>query len=215
MAIVYNTSIVRSGLVLHLDAANPKSYPGSGTAWRDLSGNSNHGILTNGPTYSANNLGYFSFDGSNDYVNFPSYSQPAYFTTTSFTWNLWVYPLRNLNNDVYMGNRFGGTGTNFVKITSNNWEYYTTSLGGFMPINNWINISLIKNQTNLYYYRNGLLHAQTTSTVEKASQPFYVGGDPGGEYSLSRIANVSVYNRALTPLEVSQNFEATRGRYGI
>jgi hypothetical protein len=114
-----------------------------------------------------------------------------------------------------MGNRFGGTGTNFVKITSNNWEYYTTSLGGFMPINNWINISLIKNQTNLYYYRNGLLHAQTTSTVEKASQPFYVGGDPGGEYSLSRIANVSVYNRALTPLEVSQNFEATRGRYGI
>ena len=34
----YNPQIVTSGLVLALDAANPKSYPGSGTAWNDLSG---------------------------------------------------------------------------------------------------------------------------------------------------------------------------------
>jgi len=31
MAISYNTSVVRDGLVLHLDAANPKSYPGTGS----------------------------------------------------------------------------------------------------------------------------------------------------------------------------------------
>jgi hypothetical protein len=41
MAISYNPRIVTDGLVLALDAGNPKSYPGSGTAWTDLSGNGN------------------------------------------------------------------------------------------------------------------------------------------------------------------------------
>ena len=54
------------GLSLLLDAANVKSYPGSGTSWFDLSGNSNTGTLTNGPTYNSD--GYFAFDGTNDYV---------------------------------------------------------------------------------------------------------------------------------------------------
>ena len=48
MGIAYNTSIVRDGLVLHLDAANKKSYPGSGTVWSDLSGNDRNGTLLNG-----------------------------------------------------------------------------------------------------------------------------------------------------------------------
>ena len=45
MGIAYNSSIVRDGLVLHLDAANPKSYPGSGTVWKDLSGLGNDGTI--------------------------------------------------------------------------------------------------------------------------------------------------------------------------
>jgi hypothetical protein len=39
MSIAYNTSIIRDGLVLYLDAANPKSYPTTGTTWFDLKGN--------------------------------------------------------------------------------------------------------------------------------------------------------------------------------
>ena len=45
MGIGYNTSVVRDGLVLYLDAANSKSYPGSGTTWFDLTGNNNNAIL--------------------------------------------------------------------------------------------------------------------------------------------------------------------------
>lgn len=68
MGIAYNTSIVRDGLVLHLDAANVKSYPGSGTDWNDLSNSKYTSTLYNGPLYSNINLGRIDVDGSNDYI---------------------------------------------------------------------------------------------------------------------------------------------------
>jgi hypothetical protein len=61
--------LVNDGLVLCLDAANPLSYPGSGTTWNDLSGNGNNGTLVNGPTFDSGNGGSIVFDGGNDYVN--------------------------------------------------------------------------------------------------------------------------------------------------
>jgi hypothetical protein len=60
MGIAYNPAIIRSNLVLCLDAANPKSYPGSGTTWTDLSGFGNNGTLINGVGYSSDNLGSFT-----------------------------------------------------------------------------------------------------------------------------------------------------------
>ena len=66
MGISYNNSIVTSGLVLCLDAANPRSYPGSGTSWLDISGNDKYGTLNNGPTFSSDNAGVINFDGTND-----------------------------------------------------------------------------------------------------------------------------------------------------
>jgi hypothetical protein len=73
MGLGHSPSIVRDGLVLYLDAANPKSYPGSGTTWFDLKGTSNS-TLSNGPTFVNSNKGYFSFDGVNDYtqINIPT-----------------------------------------------------------------------------------------------------------------------------------------------
>ena len=65
MSTRYNPSIVRDGLVLYFDAANTKSYPGSGTTWYDLSGNERHGTLINEPTFQSHNLGCFQFDGTN------------------------------------------------------------------------------------------------------------------------------------------------------
>ena len=67
MAFYRGPNVVTSGLVLSLDAANPKSYPGTGTAWNDLAG-SNNGTLTNGPTFSSADGGSIVFDGINDYA---------------------------------------------------------------------------------------------------------------------------------------------------
>ena len=63
MGTSYNPHIVSDGLVLCLDAANPRSYPGSGTSWYDLSGNGNNGTLVNGVGYSSDNAGSLVFDG--------------------------------------------------------------------------------------------------------------------------------------------------------
>ena len=70
MSTRYNPSIVRDSLLLYLDAANTKSYPGSGTTWYDLSGNNKNPTLTNGPTFNSDNLGSIVLDGTNDYVEF-------------------------------------------------------------------------------------------------------------------------------------------------
>ena len=72
-----NGKIVTNGLVLSLDAADRNSYPGTGTTWRDMSGNGNNGTLTDGPTFNSNNGGSIVFDGTNDYVALtPSFTGP-------------------------------------------------------------------------------------------------------------------------------------------
>jgi hypothetical protein len=68
MAFNYSPKIVTDGLVLYLDAANTKSYPGSGTTWNDLSGNGYDGTLVNGPTFDSESGGNFLLDGVNDYA---------------------------------------------------------------------------------------------------------------------------------------------------
>lgn len=206
-------SIVTSGLVLNLDAGDTASYPGSGTTWTDLSGSGINGTLINGPTFDSANGGSLVFDGVNDYVSF-TYVQPAYSTTTSFSWNVWVYPTINNNGQLILGLR--GTDLDFTKLTTNNFEYLPIALGGQMPLNVWQNVCVVKNQTSFLYYRNSALISSTTSTATKASKPFFVGGDPSGnEYSTSRIAQVSIYNRALTAAEVTQNFNALKSRFGL
>ena len=63
--------IVTRGLVLALDAADKRSYPGSGTTWFDLV-NSYNGTLTNGLTFDSGNGGSIEFDGTDDFVNGPA-----------------------------------------------------------------------------------------------------------------------------------------------
>jgi hypothetical protein len=85
MGIAYNPRTITDGLVLCLDAANPKSYPGSGTTWTDLSGNGNNGTLVNGVGYSGDNL------GGNISFRVPGGST-ANFTATGFSGiNQWGY----------------------------------------------------------------------------------------------------------------------------
>lgn len=213
MSGIVGPDIVESGLVLILDAANSKSYLGSGTTWSDLSGNNYNGTLINSPSYSSSSGGYFQMTGSS-YISFSSYAQPAYDTTTSFTWNVWVYPFANAVGQIIMGNR--GSDLNFTKLTTSNFEYYSTILLTSMPLNIWQNVCVVKDQTTLSYYRNSELITTTTSSITKPSRPFYIGGDPAAvEYSTARISHVSVYNRALTTSEIRQNFNAVKGRYSL
>lgn len=206
-------NIVTSGLTLILDAGFIPSYTRTGTTWNDLSGNNYTGTLVNTPTFNSANEGYFSFDGTNEYIS-TTYTTPAQNTTTSFSWNLWVYPTRNSNLDIFMGNR--NTTLNFIKLTSNNFEYYPMSFGGTMSLNVWQNICVVKNLTNFFYYKNGTQTSTSGSTGSLVANPFFVGGDnTAAEYSQGRVAVSTVYNRALSATEVSQNYNALKTRFGL
>lgn len=69
MAFSFSPRAVTNGLILSLDAANTRSYPGSGTVWTDLSRSGINGTLTNGPTFNTANGGNIVLDGTDDYVN--------------------------------------------------------------------------------------------------------------------------------------------------
>ena len=115
MGISYNTSIVRNGLVLHLDAANTKSYPGSGTTYTDLSGNGNNGILNNSPTITN---GVVSLDGVNDNISFTSINLS---TTPAITLSFWCKLKSYTEVDGSIG---GGT---LCELSTN----FNSSTGGF------------------------------------------------------------------------------------
>jgi len=211
-------SIVTSGLSFMLDAGFVPSYCRSGTTWNDLSGNNLSATLVNSPAYNSSVGGFISFvSGSSQYAS-TTYTQPAYGTGTSFTWNIWVNPGTPVTSvNPIIGNRNISSDTVFTKLTAKQFEYYPMVLGYVMTANTWQNACIVKSGTSFTYYMNGVSVTGTTSTATKAStKPFYIGGDPTiGEYSTSNISNVQVYNRALSPTEVLQNYNALKTRFGL
>ena len=216
--------IVTDNLVLHLDAGNSSSYSGSGTTWTDLTGNSNNGTLVNGVSYSGSDGGYLNFDGtSNSRVDFSTYVQPAYTSSSSFTWFIWIYSFETNNNDVIMGNRNISGSNVWTKLTPKRFEWkYPDHMnedgtGTNVTTNQWQNICITKNGSSFTYYKNGSSAETMTSTHSKNyTNPFYLAGDPTyGENTQCRISIVAVYDAALTASEVQQNFDATKGRYGL
>jgi hypothetical protein len=179
---------------------------------KDLTGNGNDLSLINTPTYSGSNPSDFTFNGTNQYLT-TSYQQPAQTAATSFTWVVWVYPLVNSDGPI-IGCR--NNSSVFTKLTSNKFEYSPLNVGGTMTLNVWQNITIVKNNTNFSYYKNGVLIATGVSSDTKTAIPFFVGGDNlASEYSNCKVSALQIYNRALTEDEVSQNFNAHRVRFGL
>jgi len=223
MSLSHGTSIVRSGLVLNLDAGNIKSYPGSGTAWRDLSGNGNNGTLTNGPTYSSSNKGSIAFDGSNDFVQCS-----GSLTVTAATFVCWIR--RNGSQGTYDGILFsrGTSVTGMLFYTSDQLGYtwnndvntYTWNSGLTVPDLTWCMVAVSVTSTAATAYlgqASGITTAintlsHTSTVLDDIKLAF---DDATARYFTGNIAIAQLYNRALSAAEIQQNFEATRGRYSI
>ena len=231
MSFNYSPRIITDGLVLYLDAANKKSYPGSGTAWNDLTRNGNNGTLTNGPTFNSSNLGSIVFDGTNDYV---SVSDNATLNNLNGSISIWFN-----NNGTYgvsgsgtseiigkhtAGGSFNGYGINitntnvfaYVKNTSTN---YFTFTGGNIVNNKWYNATITyTNNGNLLLYNNGILVGnRALGTLTTNSDPLRIGyaNDPYWEPFNGNISLSMVYNRVLTNDEIIQNYNALKGRFDL
>jgi hypothetical protein len=224
----YGPRIVTDNLVVCLDAANPKSYPGSGTVWTDLSRNNNSGTLTNGPTFSSTNGGAIGFDGSNDYINGVHNAQVD--ITGNMTAEAWFYISSNTNDWVRVfGKSDAVNNTNrtyglWYNIGTSNFLYQRY---GGSPINaqatrtvstnTWYHMVGTSNGTSHVLYLNAQIAASGTagSTFYSTTTPYTVGF-AGFHAPLSGyVSSVRLYNRALSAAEVLQNYNTTKGRFKL
>jgi hypothetical protein len=216
--------IVLTGLQVYIDAGQTSSYSGSGTAWNDISGNGNNGTLVNSPAFtSAGDASYFSFGSAGSQRTSFTYQTPIQTASTAFTWNIWAYPTGNQDGFVLMGYR-GTSLLRFYKLTTQKFEMYPAEIFQLFTLNVWQNICVIYDGTqagtdNMKMYVNGTqvgLRDGQQPDLRVDAMPFFVGGDPdAGEFATARISQVLVYNRALSTIEIAQNYNAVRSRYGL
>lgn len=218
--ISYLGGIVTNGLVLDLDAAKRDSYAGTGTAWNDISGNRNNGTLTNVPTFNSANGGSIVFDGVDDLCTFSS--SPSNVVTVS----IWLNLTTITNAPIILA-----SSTNIYDSGTWNWSMYIFSSTFFIRgnagptgqistpastlLNTWTNWVLVRNDGNniCRVYRNGVLFG-TSNESSSTNNPIKIANIATNYYN-GRISQTLIYNRALSATEVLQNYNATRGRFGL
>ena len=230
MGLGHSPRIVTDGLVLCLDAASKRSYPGTGTTWTDRSASGNNGTLTNGPTFDAGNAGSIVFDGTNDYSQ--SYPFNGDFSSNSYTITCWG------KSDVsgrttYFGFRSSGNQWAYNHLAFQTWDslynmmlfigngsaYQNTpsdSNGIFCNkrVTEWNFITITITPTTVYLYLNDdQIYDWSSVFSYRASFDRFWVGTRGNQYFNGNISNTSIYNRALSADEVRRNYEATVGRY--
>jgi hypothetical protein len=211
--------IITDGLVLNLDAGNPASYPGSGTTWSDLSGNGNNGTLVNGVGYNSGNGGSIVFDGTNDYAI--STQNFIFSSNNPLTISVWI-KTNSLTLDGAYYRRILSFNTNYgISTTTTSVGWYTAGVDLITPVTIstglWYKVDCIYTGTQYQTYLNGVLANSFTSTFPATSSQLWIGrfhSSNDGRFN-GNIAQASIYNRALSASEVSQNFNATRSRFGI
>lgn len=228
----WTVGIVLDNLQLWLDAGNYESYPETGSTWVDLSPSETNGTLINSPTYSTDNLGKLTFGGTN-YVDMntslasENFTLSVWFKCSNVTnyrmlvskeqpsgspWNYRMYI--NITNgrligDMVNSSAYGVTGT--TNVADGNWH-----MGTFIR-------DTVTDK--LYIYVDGVLQTQATDTSSgtfSQSQEVWIGrsaftgggANPTGSYPyVGDLAQVLIYNAALSGAEVLQNYNATKVRY--
>ena len=229
MSVRGGPDIVENGLVLYLDAANRRSYAGSGTSWTDVSGNGNTGTLTNGPTFDGANGGSIVFDGTNDFIA-PTGLTDTFWQgnwTVSFWVNFDTLNTTNGSNDKTLIQHGTSTTRNGLHLTQRNsrihFGLFSDDLQATTVLitGNWYNVVFtLNNSTRVKQnYLNGSLDNSHTGggAYTGTGSNTRIGGVvlSFGLYFDGFMSSCNVYNRVLTATEILQNFNATRSRFGV
>lgn len=228
MSFSYGQKIITDGLVLYLDAANTRSYPGSGVTWSDLSRGENTGTLTNGPTFNILNGGSIVFDGVDDNVNCGN--NTILDVGNNITVNAWIYlpstgattGYRPIASKVVSGGTSGwemGNSNGVLRCTFRPTATLVDLFGPTLSIGVWQMCTFTYDNVTAKLYLNGVLTHSTSSggpVTLNSTQPFQIATRGlGGSTFFGRISQVSMYNRALTSSEILQNYNAKRVRFGL
>jgi hypothetical protein len=192
-------NIVRDGLVLALDAASPRSYPGSGTTWYDLSGNGHNHTINGSPIYTngaftINETQSFSY---NSVITSSTTCTVSVFYKTTDIQELWV---RGNNN-----------GSWYIAASNNN-NYYHDNAGS--PIYT-VDLNSVSNP-NASGLKNGNYHMWEAKNVNFSTWTSFQWWGYGGSWNMNgTVAKIMVYNRTLSTEESEQNFNAHQSRFGL
>ena len=220
MGLGHGAGVVRSGLVLHLDAANKKSYPGTGTAWTDLSGLGNNGTLVNEVGYNSSNNGVMTFDGTNDYINLNfAFTQSSAVNQYTVSIGAKLSSTSAARRQMW-GSDDGGFDWGFGSGDSGRFSIFSgdTIHTGRLQDTNWHIFTAQWSSSGTKLYIDDVLDISTLtiSYDSSISSTISIGRNPSfGEYFHGNISFVHSYNRILSESEIKQNFNALRGRYSI
>jgi hypothetical protein len=227
-------SYITSGSVLYLDAGNAASYPGTGTTWTDLSGNANNASLTANMAsiYSSNNGGYFDFpfnttySGSvtqatsinNAYVG--DFTMDIWGTIDSLISAQWTGPFGKPDQNnmafIILIDSSNPTQVGLVRWYVNGSEYNYASK---LTVTNgaWFNLQFVRSGSTLTMYQNTTsLGSVTISGNLSNSSNLTIGRPFTGNYPWNgKMSVFTVYNRALSTTELTNNYNVIRTRYGI
>lgn len=239
MGTVGGPKLVTDGLVLTLDAAAPRSYPGSGTTWTDVTGRGLNATLYNGPTFSTDNHGTIVFDGDNDYGQIGSSPLTA---ITVLTFELWVNRTAIATNTAPYDRIFqkdGGVsgypawGWTLAESTPAAPQFLSAYGGGSGEVNSAVNYTsggnMALDEWNCYattigaqdggsypvkLYFNGELDTSGTiaNEVLDTQDVIRIAIGDGREFK-GKIPIVRVYNRDLSASEILQNYNSTKNRF--
>ena len=223
MAFFYPPKIITDGLVFAVDAANKKSYPGSGTTWTDLAG-SNNGTLINGPTFNSGNGGSIVFDGTNDYVSVSNISTNDF--SGEATLLCWLACNSNSPNENQTGIfGWGSSSTRSHYSWTNGLAYFDTFRSARV---NLISLSSLdrtiphllaittKSGGNWNLYQNTTLVKTTTaeSTIVWDNPTIGANGNEQWRFQ-GKFFVFSLYNRELSASEITQNYNALKSRFSL
>ena len=219
-------TIATDGLVGCWDAAAQRSYPGSGTLWKDISGQGNDATANNSPAFVNQNGGYWNFDGINEYFTYDLYSgfDNAYIQAIDISIEVWVriedltsccgaywafgtayFEMAPSSNTTNLYVRTGSPAWNAVSGGTNTdqWYCYTMTHGVGTTykvyIDGILNSTFTIGGTNIQF-----THGTGSFGTNDPTSPLCLDGD---------IAVVRMYNRVLTASEVKQNYNSTKGRF--
>ena len=237
MAFSRGPKIVTDGLVLALDAANPRSYPGSGTTWYDLSGNGNNAVSqANAATTEGrfNSGGFFDLDeasnvyflisGLNNYNFNPEFSISFWIKNTGGDYRAIFQNSDNVSSDSdsidirlgredYYGGSDNGTRCQFKLNDSSNSRVIFS-----IPLNIWTNVHCSYDGTEMRVCTNGVefdTRSTSITVFQKTNDVKLFRHYNSSEDLVNPFASIKLYNRALTAQEVLQNYNANKGRFGL
>ena len=218
MGIDYNNVIVSDGLSVYLDAANTRSYSGSGTSSNSLVGGIG-ATLVNGVGFTSSNNGAFTFDGSNDYINFGNSSAVQQSSGTLSAWAKASSPGGGYRGIIAKQGAYGLFYTDSVLVAYDWAADAPRSTGVNIADNTWKNVVLtyqsgVSNGTRIYI--NGVLVLTTTITVLNQINNLFGGAEANAsQFSACQASSFKMHNRVLTATEVLQNYNATKKRFGL